>query len=90
MNRGKSVRATPEKRLSGNDGDFLFGGRLVLKLDDPFDQCVDRMVFAHTHAVAGMDFGAALSNDDVAGNDMLAAEFLHAQPSSGGVAVILG
>jgi len=47
------------------------------------------MVLAHADAVARMPFGAALANDDVAGDDGLAAGLLDAEPAPGGVAAAL-
>jgi hypothetical protein len=41
------------------------------------------MVRAHADVGAGMEGGAALAHEDVAGRHDLAAEALHAQPLAG-------
>src|SRR5712691_11247430 len=46
------------------------------------------VVAPHADPVAGMKLGAALAHDDVAGDDDLAAEFLDAEPTAGGVAAV--
>lgn len=48
------------------------------------------MVFTHTDTRTGVDFGSALANDDVAGDDGFTAEFFDAETSSGGITVVLG
>src|SRR5262249_26799 len=50
----------------------------------------DRMVDAHTHTRAGMPFGAALANNDVAGEHSFAAELLDAETTASGIATVLG
>src|SRR5512137_2130219 len=49
----------------------------------------NRMVAADAHALAGVELGAALADDDVAGDDGLAAEFLHAEALAARVATVL-
>jgi hypothetical protein len=41
------------------------------------------VILANTNALAGMELGAALTDDDVAGLDGLAAEHLHAKTLTG-------
>jgi len=48
------------------------------------------VVLAASHVVAGVEVGAALANDDLAGVDFLAAETLHAQALGIGVAAVTG
>jgi len=64
--------------LLGIDADLEAGAVLVLELHEPVDQRVDREVCAKPDVAAGVPFGAALPNDDVAGDDLLATELLHA------------
>jgi len=49
-----------------------------------------RVIFAHADIRAGMPFGPTLADDDVAGDDGLVAETLHAQASACGVATVAG
>ncbi len=48
------------------------------------------VVFATADVLAGMEMGATLANDDVAGDDVLAAVALHAQSLSMRVAAVTG
>jgi hypothetical protein len=48
----------------------------------------ERMVGAHADVGAGVKFGAALADDDIAADYALAAEFLHAEAAAVGVAPI--
>src|SRR5690242_13454189 len=48
----------------------------------------ERVVAAHIDVVAGMVLGAALTHEDVAGDDELAAILLDAQASPGAVASV--
>jgi hypothetical protein len=41
------------------------------------------VVLAHADIVAGMEFGAALTNDDVAGDNLLTTEFLDTETAAG-------
>src|SRR5918994_4382370 len=49
-----------------------------------------RVIAAHAHTVARMHCRATLADEDVAGDDGLAAEFLHAKTAAGGVATVAG
>src|SRR5690348_9342275 len=46
------------------------------------------VVLADADIGAGMELGAALAHEDVAGEDELIAEPLHAQPLAGGIAAV--
>ena len=50
----------------------------MLELHDAVDERVDREVGAEAHVTARVPLRATLADDDVAGNDLLAAELLHA------------
>ena len=54
--------------------------RLVfaLELHVSFDQRKDRVVSSETNILAGMELCAVLLDDDVAGENVLTAEFFHA------------
>src|SRR5207253_982689 len=51
---------------------------LVLELHDPVDERVDRVVAAEADVLAGVEHRADLTDDDVPGDDLLAAELLDA------------
>src|SRR6056297_685457 len=50
----------------------------------------DRVILADADALARPPLGAALTHDDVAGDDGFAAELLHAKAAARGVAAIAG
>ena len=60
------------------DADLEAGLVLVLELHDAIDQRVNREIGAEADVSTRMPLGAALSNDDVAGNHLLTAELLYA------------
>ena len=60
------------------------------ELDLARDQREQGVVAAATDAVARVEVGAALADDDLAGVDQLAAEALHAQPLGVGVPTVAG
>jgi hypothetical protein len=49
------------------------------KLDHAFDFSEEGVIFTHAYTVTGVELGAALTHDDVARNDFLAAIHLHAK-----------
>src|SRR3954447_24519793 len=51
----------------------------LLKLDVPVDQGIERIVPTHTHVDTRLPARATLAEDDTAGRQVLAAEFLHAE-----------
>ena len=48
----------------------------------------ERVVAAHADVRARAETGAALADEDVAGDDRLAAKFFHAQPLADAVAAV--
>src|SRR3546814_5489773 len=58
------------------------------ELDAAFDQREQRVVLADADIAAGMILRPALPDDDVARNDGLAAELLHAETAAGGIASV--
>src|SRR3954466_16269740 len=85
-------RATSEYVMAGR----LFGGRdrddaaaaAGLELDRAGALGEDRVVLAEAGAVARLEDGAALADDDLAARDDLAGEDLHAEALRVGVAAI--
>ena len=83
-------------RLSGNfhgggfhrDEGAPAGG--AVEGDLALDGGEDRMILANADIAAGMIFGAALAQDDIARHDDRAAEFLHAEALAGAVAPVAG
>src|SRR5262249_55423448 len=69
----------PEGLRSGARPDRDLLAILAERLEghDALDLGVDGVVAAHAHAVAGVDFGADLPHQDVAGNHALSAVALH-------------
>lgn len=53
-------------------------------------QCEQGVVFATTDVLAGMEVGATLANNDVAGDDVLTTEALHAKSLGMRVAAVTG
>src|SRR5690606_19686398 len=62
--------------------------RARLEFHAAVDQGVDRVVPAKADTRARLPLGATLAHDDVAGGDFLAAEKLHTQAATGGVAPV--
>src|SRR4029453_3915149 len=60
------------------DADLVAPLALVLELHDALDERVDRVVRADADVAARVPLGAALPDDDVAGDDALAAKLLDA------------
>src|SRR5690606_2427822 len=65
-------------------------GALHFELDRTVHLGEQGVVLADAHAHAGVVLGAALTHDDVAGLDGLAAEQLHAKAFTFGVAAVAG
>lgn len=53
-------------------------------------QCEQGIVFATADVLAGMEVGTTLANDDVASDDVLATEALHAKSLGMRVAAVTG
>ena len=52
------------------------------------NQREDGVVATHAHALAGVELGATLTYDDVAGDDGLTTELLHAEALAAGIATV--
>ena len=52
------------------------------------NQGEDGVVAAHAYALTGVELGATLANDDVAGDNSLATELLHAEALAAGIATV--
>ncbi len=51
----------------------------LIELNGAIAQGEERPIATHAHALAGMMLGAALANDDAAGEDLLTAKQLDAE-----------
>src|SRR6478752_2921896 len=56
--------------------------------DHAVDRGEQRVVAAETDVLAGVHLGAALADQNIARQDLLAAEALHAQPLAVGIAAV--
>src|SRR4051812_10212889 len=100
MKRGPAMHRPPNRRQMGSmllSGEWqrLHGDmHLALGLAGEFhlavDQGEDRVVTAEADIGAGIPLGAALTHQDVAGNDGLAAELLDAEAAAFGIATVAG
>ena len=52
------------------------------------NQGENRVIATHAHALAGVELGATLANDDVAGDDGLTAKLLHAEALAAGITTV--
>jgi hypothetical protein len=64
--------------LRGVNADLEARPILVLELHESIDERVDREIGSEADVAARVPLGAALAHDDVAGDDFLPAELLHA------------
>jgi hypothetical protein len=62
----------------------------VLELDLTVDQSEEGVVGAHANIVAGMNSGASLSDDDIAGDNGLTVGLLNAKSLGLGITTVLG
>ena len=76
-------------RLVGVNADLLLVLILALELDLTVNQSEESVILADTDIVAGMDSGAALSDNDIAGNDGLTVSLLYAKALRLTVATVL-
>ena len=76
--------------LVGVNADLLLILVLALELDLAVDERKQGVILADTDIVAGMDSGAALSDNDIAGNDGLTVSLLYAKTLRLTVAAVLG
>jgi hypothetical protein len=60
----------------------------LAKGDIAFDHSKNCVVFANADIFARVPFGAALTNDDVSRNNMLAAIFFDAKTTARGIATV--
>jgi hypothetical protein len=49
-----------------------------------------RMILAHADILTGVEFGAALTDNDIAGNYAFPAKFFHAKAASCGISAVTG
>jgi hypothetical protein len=85
----RSMARTARRRSSlGCDCHDLLVAAAAYELDDAGRQGEERVIFAHADIFAGVELSAALAQDDVAGTDFFAAEFLDAEALGIGVATV--
>src|SRR5262249_2373341 len=63
-------------------------GALALELDLAVHRAEQRVIRAHAHVRARVHLRAALTNEDVAGQNRFAAEALHTEPLGVGLAAV--
>src|SRR6185369_5463501 len=79
------------RRLHGRrDGDVRAAVSLGRELHGAFTKCEERVVAAEADIVSRMELRAALTDEDLAAADRLAAKALHAEAPAGGVATVAG
>lgn len=84
---GRKVSA---RLLRGDGGRIdIDAASLLVETHFAFNKGVDRVITPDPDIFAGVPLGAALAKDDVAGNDLLAAEFLHATALALAIATVL-
>src|SRR6185369_6181728 len=74
-------------RLHGDEGASAGG---AMEGDLALDRREDGVILAHADIAAGMKLGAALAQDDIAGDHVLTAVALHAEPPAGAIAPVAG
>ena len=62
----------------GRNGNYAAVAIAAMEGNNAVNECVKRVVLAHTHVLAGIVHGTALTNNDVAGHAYLAAPNLNA------------
>lgn len=70
-----------------DDADFAVS---LVELDGAFAESEERPIAADAYASTGVVLGAALADDDAAGEYFFAAEDLHAQTLGAAVAAVAG
>src|SRR3954464_1877561 len=78
----------PPRLLLRIHADFVAAAVLVLELHYAIDQRVDGEIGAEADVASRMPLGPALAQDDVAGDDFLPAELLHATESRIAIATV--
>lgn len=76
--------------LHGNNRNNLLVFLGAAEIHGAGNSCKNRVILADADAGSGVPGGAALADDDVAGNDAFAAESLHAKPPACGIAAVAG
>ena len=85
--RAPGLTPPPANGLHGHVNPPL---RLALELHVPIDDGEDRVIAAEADVGARLPAGAALAEDDVAGDDGLAARLLDAEAPAFGIAAVAG
>jgi hypothetical protein len=77
-------------RLFSVNADLLLALRLLLKLNLTVDQSEQSIVRTDTDILAGVNCGASLSDDDIAGDNLLTVRLLYAKALRFAVTAVLG
>src|SRR5581483_6023412 len=89
--RGAALSSALRSRRSGRGGRYDVDVLPIARAregDAPLGHGEDRVVAADHHALTRVELRPALANDDVSGDDVLAAVALHAEPLRVGVATV--
>ena len=81
--------ALSERLVRGGLGNDVDPPTTLVELHAAIDQCPNRVITAQTDILAGVELRATLADDDVAGDDRLAAEFFDAEPLADAIAAVL-
>ena len=76
--------------FGGDDADEAAVLTAFVKLHDAVDEGVERVVLTHADVLAGVVDGAALTDDDVAGDSLLTTENLHTKSRAFARATVTG
>ena len=71
------------------DGIDIDAATVLVETHFAFDEGVNRVITTNTDVLAGVPLGAALAEDDVAGNNFLAAKFFHSAALALAIATVL-
>ena len=77
------------QRLFSVNADLLLALSLLLKLNLTVDQSEQSIVRTDTDILAGVNCGASLSDDDIAGDNLLTVRLLHAKALRFAVTAVL-
>ena len=72
-----------------HDGIYIHPSSVAIETHAPVNQSKDCVIATEPDVFSRQKFCAALTHDDVAGHDRLAAEFFHTQPFADAVAPVL-
>ena len=77
------------RRKARHDGIYIHPAPLAIEAHAPVNQSKDCVIATKPDVSSRQEFCAALTHNDVAGHNRLAAEFFHTQPFADAVTAIL-